>query len=220
MTDWGRHLPLSNRPRRDESAVTGDRSRPAAAVLIALADALAAQPGLVTAPTLVDGVSVDRALRLAVTRMRWSAWQRILAAVGILDAPSDELAAVDATDLPEVLRVEAADRLAGRRPTGVRPLGEAVVVALDIATRHALPLTIDPDALGAVALDLAMRQPIDRRAVLQTRALRAVDGGWQVGAGRPLYARSAGIVLFLAGLAGLPEELPEPPAAPVTDDER
>ena len=38
MSDWAQHLPLSNRPRRDESAVTGDRSAATAAVLAALAD--------------------------------------------------------------------------------------------------------------------------------------------------------------------------------------
>lgn len=210
MSDWARHLPLSNRPRRDESAVTGDRSAATAAVLTALADVLTARPDLLMAGTAHADVTVDRALRIALTRMRWSRWQRLLAVVGVVDAPSDELAALDTAALPEILRVEAAARTSSERPTSVQALSEVVVVALDIAARHTVPLTVDPHDLGAVALDLALRVPTERRAVLTARAMRAVDGGWQVGAGRPLYATSAGIVLFLAGRGGIPDELPEP----------
>jgi hypothetical protein len=191
-------------------------------VLTALAEVLDAHPDLVSADTAIAGVSVDRALRIALTRMRWSRWQRILALVGVVDSPSDELETVEAAALPEILRVEAAARLASERPTPVRALSEIAVVALDLAARHRAPLTVDPYDLGAVALDLALRTPTERRAVLSARAMRAVDGGWQVGTGRPLYATSAGIVLFLAGRAGVPEELPEPaprPRRPRDDDD-
>ncbi|MFN3706695.1 hypothetical protein [Microcella sp.] len=214
MSDWARHLPLSHRPRRDESAVTGDRSAATATVLGDLAEVLDARPELLEADTAIAGVTVERALRIALTRMRWSRWQRLLALVGAIDAPSAELAAVDAAALPEIVRVEAAARRASERPTSVRALGEIVVVALDLAARHRVPLTVDPRDLGAVALDLALRVPTERRAVVSARAMRAVDGGWQVGSGRPLYATSAGIVLFLAGRAGVPEELPEPDPPP------
>lgn len=222
MSDWAQHLPLSNRPRRDESAVTGDRSAATAAVLAALADVPDTRADVLAADTAIEGVTVERAVHIALTRMRWSRWQRLLAVVGVVDAPSDELESLDARALPEVLRVEAAARRASERPTSVRALSEITVVALDVAARHRIPLTVDPYDLGAVALDLALRVPTERRAVLQARAMRAVDGGWQLGAGRPLYATSAGIVLFLAGRAGVPDELPEPaprPRRPRDDDD-
>jgi hypothetical protein len=219
VSDWARHLPLSNRGRRDESGVTADRSAATAAVLVALAETLTARPDLLSAPTRQDGVRVEHALRQALTRMRWSRWQRVLASVGALDAPDDELRDAPVTALPDLMRVEAAERVSGSRPTSVRALGEVAVLALDLRSTHDADITVDPDALGAIALDLALRQPIDRRAVLGARALRAVDGGWQVGTGRPLYATSADIVLFLAGRAGLPAELPEPAPRPRPRDD-
>lgn len=210
MTEWSRNLPLSNRARRDESGVTGNWSHPVATVLGALADLIAADPTRLDGPTLRDGVTLERALQELTTRMRWSRWQRFLARVGAIDAPDDAVLALDREALVSSLRVDAADRAAGRRGSSLRDLREATVLLLDVAEAQKLAVTVAADTTGAVALDLALRVPLPRRSVVQARTLRAIDGDWQVGSGPVLPSMAAAIVLFLAERGGLPPELEEP----------
>lgn len=207
MTEWSRNLPLSSRARRDESGVTGNWSLPVATVLVALADIIAADPARLDGPTLRDGVTLERALQELTTRMRWSRWQRILARVGAFDAPDEAVLALDREALLSSLRIDAADRAAGRRGSSLRDLREATVLLLDVAEAQRLTVAVAADTTGAVALDLALRVPLPRRSVVQARTLRAIDGDWQVGSGPVLLSTAAAIVLFLAERGGLPPEL-------------
>jgi hypothetical protein len=65
-------------------------------------------------------------------------------------------------------------------------------------------LRIDPIASGAVALARSLSAPVELRAVVSERALRASDAAWTVGRGRELSGNARELVLFLWGYAGLP----------------
>ncbi|WP_411699928.1 hypothetical protein [Conyzicola sp.] len=188
MSDVSRYLPLSQRPRRDESGVTGDWSDRTAAVLTSLAG-------------LVDGLAPDaRAavqddLARLVWRLRSTRRQRAAAAISRRSprAMSD--------DLPGVLRSLTAD-YPRRRPLG--DLAAAVITALDIAEATHTAIDIDPVSLGAVAVARALNAPLPIRAVLRDLTLVAGDGDWSVGRGPESTAAGATIVLFLYGRTGLP----------------
>jgi hypothetical protein len=219
VSDVSRYLPLSQRPRGDESGVTGDWSAQLATVLRALADRLDALPAESwDAPSGRAGWSVREVVgalewRLTTsTAARTSAIaRRLLAHPGSIAGASDALAREQArpgstAGLVAAIRSAAAD--ARRRP--LRDLAAAVVTSLDVDPA----LAIDPLPLGAVALARSLSAPLPIRAVLRSTALRASDAGWSVGHGETVHACGADIVLFLYGRAGVPADTMEAPDRP------
>lgn len=217
VSDWGRYLPMSNRRRGDEREVTANRARETAVVLRALAGLVeaeaAARPEPLARP-LTAG-TIEDALRALLTRLRLSAGQRLAVALGALDVPSAEVVAIEADRLAAALHAEAERFDAAGARASVATLGEAVVTALEVAEGIRRPLAIEPTTLGAVALDRALRAPLERRSVARARTLVASDGDWRLGTGPELRAPGAAIVLFLAGRGALPVHEPAPP--PVDD---
>ncbi len=216
VSDWGRYLPMSNRRRGDEQEVTANRARETATVLRALAALLEARPGLVSRP-LAAG-TVEDALRTLLTRVRLTRWQRLAAALGAIDVPSAEVSAIDGGRLAAAVRAEAERFDAAGARASVATLGAAVVTALEVAEGIPQPIAIEATTLGAVALDRALRAPLERRTVVRARTLVASDGDWRVGTGPELRAPGAAIVLFLAGRGPLPGHEPGAPA-PAPDDD-
>lgn len=155
----------------------------------------------------------------------WSRWQRVAASFGAQDSPSPEIAALDADRLSEALREEAVALSGARARCSIREFGEILVASLDLGTALEVDLGVDPFASGAVALDLAVRAPTDRRSVLTARTLVASDSEWQVGTGPALPGTASSIVLFLAGRGGfrrasttLRLRSPSPPGSPRTQE--
>jgi hypothetical protein len=214
MTDWARDLPLSNRDRSGDAAAARDRSAPTAALLEQVAAVLDARPALLAAPTRRPEVTTAAAVREALSALdaRW--WTRWARALGAAEPVSPAVAATPDEALSSALRARAVALAAPERRAGIRALGAALVLALDVRAAHALVLDIDPMLCGAVALDLALRSRNPERALLTARTLVAVDGGWQVGSGPRLPSTAAAIVLFLARRAGLPPEVDEPLPSP------
>jgi hypothetical protein len=188
MSDVSRYLPLSQRPRRDESGVTGDWSDRLAAVLAGLA-------------TRVDGLSPDRRaavhddLARLVWRLRATRRERLAATLG---RRSPRALADDLTGVLRTLTTDAPRR----RP--LADLAAAVITALDVAETSQTPAHIDAVSLGAVAVARALSAPLPIRAVLRDVTLVAGDADWSVGRGPELRSRGADIVRFLYGRTGLP----------------
>ncbi len=208
MSDWARFLPLSNRDRGDESGAVGAWAWPAAELLQAVAGVLDAQPSLLTAATLRPEVTVGADVRDLLTRLGSPWYVRWARAWGALPTPSATIAAIDDLALPSALRGRAQALAEPRARVSIRDLGLIVTVALDlVATRQAV-IAVDPLVCGAVALDLALRSRLPQRSVVTARTLVATDGDWRVGRGPELLSTGAAIVLFLAGRAGVPPEVP------------
>ena len=211
MNDFAEHLPLSNRPRGDESAVVGGWARETAAALREVGRILGAHPEIASSPSGDGRQDVADAVRTLITRLRRRPHERLLAILGAIDTPSPALAAVDTGRLPELLAHDAARLTSERRGPGVRALGDAVVLLVDVAGRHGLTDATDPQTLGAVALDRALRERATFQQTLQRYTLVAAEGGWRIGSGAARRCDDRDIVLFLAGRASFPDELPEPP---------
>jgi len=88
--------------------------------------------------------------------------------------------------------------------SSISDLSVVVVDGYSIARALGASLTVDPIASGAVALARSLSAPVEVRAVLQDRALKATDAAWTVGRGRELAGTASELVLFLWGRAGLP----------------
>jgi len=207
VTDWARYLPMSNRGRDGDAAVSRTWSRPASGLLLSLASLLESHPEALTRQTLRPGVTVEAAVRELLTQRRWNRWQRFASAIGAQESPSPEVAAIDADRLAPVVREDAVALSGARARCSIREFGEILVAALDLGTALDVDLGVDPFASGAVAIDLAVRAPAPRRSVLTARTLVAVDSEWQVGTGPALPATAASIVLFLAGRGGVPPRI-------------
>ena len=196
MSDVSRYLPLSQRPKHDESDVSGDWSVAFAAVLRAVARELRASAGTDHDAEL-RAVAGPLDWRLSTTRLsRASAGlARRDGASALSTRPAEELA----SDLDAI----AADA----RKTRLGDLSVAVVAALDAATVTGRPIAIDPVALGAVCIARALNAPLPIRAVLGGTTLVADDGDWRVGrGGAGVHAPGAHIARFLYGRAGVPVE--------------
>ncbi len=205
MSDLSRFLPLSNRERRDEREVSRNWSRATSGLLLSLSAALDARPELLATATLREHVSVEQAVRVLLERLQSTRLQRGAARLGRSNPVAERLAELDGPALIDALQSEGLARAGATARTSVRELGAVLVLALELRAAQGLPVDVDPFVSGAVALDLAVRAPAPRRGVLQARTLVAVDGEWQVGRGPELRATAASIVLFLAGLGGVPE---------------
>lgn len=206
MSDFSRHLPLSQRGRPDESGVTGDR-RPETdaatrAVLVVL-ESLA--PEAWSAPTqrpewTVRDLAVHLAWRLSTARMTRVREYAALAASGPIlprDAPLvlATRSTLDPGSAIELLRSSLSGT--GRRP--LADLAEIVIGGYDLARSTRGPIAFARGATGAVALARSLTAPTPIKAVTRTRTLVAVDAGWSVGHGAELRSHAWDIVLFLDG---------------------
>jgi hypothetical protein len=208
VSDVSRYLPLSQRPRSDESGVTGDWTARHATVLLALADRLQRlSPAEWDAASGQAGWSVRdivgelewRLTTTAATRARAIAL-RLVAHPGAPRSAARHIAHLRGAASPESLVAALRSAATSRRRRPLRDLATVVVASLDVDP--ALP--IDRLALGAVALARSLSAPLPIRAVIRTVTLTADDGGWSVGHGRQVRAPGAHIVRFLYGRAGLP----------------
>lgn len=193
MSDLSRHLPLSRRPRHDESAVSGDWSVPFAAALRHVAGALE------TADTEPS--------RAIAGRLLWRLGSGRLSRASALLAGRD--GALEAASRPGgELAAELRALADSARRRGVGDLAVAVVGALDVdeADPTAAPAPVEATALGAVAIARALTAPLAIRAVVAGTTLVADDGDWRVGRGPAIHAPGASIVRFLYGRSGVPAE--------------
>jgi hypothetical protein len=205
MSDLGKYLPLSARPRRDESGVSSNWSSQVGRVALALADWFDEEPDTVLdLPSMRPAITVGATAVELVGRLESSRSQRV----------RDRAAAFigSARERPSMGRAEISSRLrsiaiAAMAPRGRRRIGDltaAVVAAVDMTTAAGSPLPIDKVATGAVAVARSLTAPIEIRAVLAQRTLVATDAGWRVGRGRELEGSAAALILFLFGRTGLP----------------
>jgi len=214
--ELAKYLPLSQRPRRDEKAVSGNWSEQGARALLQFADLLealseadwltpSARPGFRVAD--VAGLVVWRAATPRLARFRELVaralrdHQRRSAAELSLGR---EIAARGRTGLEAELRSLAARTAAAGSSRSVSDLAAVVLACYETSSVVGEPIIVDPVASGAVALARSLNAPVEIKAVLKTRALVSTDGDWRVGSGAVLRGTSAEIVLFLYGRAGLP----------------
>jgi len=183
MSDIPKYLPLSQRPRRDESGVTGDWAPRLSAVLEVLA-------GLVEK----DETASDDVARL-IWMLRADRRSRLSAAIARKTPRA-------LTDDPAAALRSIASETGRKRP--LRDLASAVIVTLDVASASQRAVHLDAVSLGAVAVARALSAPLPIRAVLADVTLVASDGDWAVGRGPERSVPGAAIVLFLYGRTGLP----------------
>jgi hypothetical protein len=208
--DLQEYLPLSQRPRVDESAVTGDWSGSLGDVLFALAalvDALGGGPGdgtqkkLWSAPASLPGATIAEVVTDAIDRLEHrrllpNVLPNLLPILRRTRKP-EPLAREDAVEL--LRELSARD---GRRRVGELSIG--VVCAYDLAAATGTAIEVDPVAAGAVALARATAAPLPVRTVLRSRRFHATDADWHVGSGQDAAAAASAIVLFLFGRGPLP----------------
>lgn len=183
VSDLPKYLPLSQRPRRDETAVTADWSSHVRALLLQLADTI--EP--------LD----DERWRSVSDAAASTVWLVTTTRLGRLRARSTP--ALGQGEAAAALRTAAADT--GKR--GIAALSAAVVGTWRVAESLGLTLTVDPVASGAVALARSLSAPTPIRAVVQVRTLVATDADWRVGQGPVLETTASVIVLFLYGYGPL-----------------
>lgn len=218
MSDFSRHLPLSQRRRSDESGVTGDR-RPetdaAVTLVLGLLESLA--PDEWSAPTqrarwAVRDLAAHLAWRLSTARMTRIREYTTLAASGLI-LPHDAAHALAARSTLDPGSIVALLRSALGR-TEKRPLAdlaEIVIGGYDLARSTGRALAFASGATGAVALARSLTASTPIKAVIRSRTLVAVDAGWAVGHGSDLRSHAEDIVLFLVGrTTTAPPEQPAP----------
>ncbi|MEJ7636084.1 maleylpyruvate isomerase family mycothiol-dependent enzyme [Aeromicrobium sp.] len=176
--------------------------------LRALADALAAQPASVAdLPSLCEGWAVRHVLAHMTMAARYdsAAFQAELAAAAY-DFPvlSETVARRDGQlSFEELLTDLSGETMAAWTPPGggsSGALSHAVIHGLDITSAVGLPRTASDQAVHLV-LDIltvgGVHQEFGTR--VGGLALRASDLDWSYGAGRPVEAEAADLILALAG---------------------
>ena len=181
MSDLGRFLPLSNRPRGDESAVSTDRREQIADIVTAAAHVIG-QSDPAHAPTF------------AVAFLATAGLQKDAAPSGAPLAPTTD---------PAALATVAESVRAGRR-RGARHLVRATRAYLVLARDADVAPQLDPAVTGAVALSASTTAPFARRAAIAGHTVQAVDHGWQFGRGPLLTGTGVQIVSFLLGVTDEP----------------
>ncbi|MEJ3405600.1 hypothetical protein WDJ51_12730 [Rathayibacter sp. YIM 133350] len=212
MSDFARHLPLSQRGRQDESGVSAHWGHDMARMLDALGARLAeGDDDAWQAASLRTGCTVHESVAYLVTRLSTSRRQRLGSiSLGLLEnlfslrATEAGIArragaALSRTDLLEQLRSLATAAGAGTGHAGIRELETVVVGTLDVSIPLGLDVPIPPAASGAVALRRALTAPTEIKAVVRGRSLAATDAGWSFGHGPELVDTAAGLLLFLYG---------------------
>jgi hypothetical protein len=217
MSDVAKYLPLSQRGPEDESSVTGNWSTHLVATLGELAAILdRASPSQLELPTTRAGFDVRTTVGHTLWHLGRSRTQRARDVTGVMirgrmtrAAALRELSRTISPDSPTVCASALRERAHGVGTSGQRStvgdLSVAVVDGYSIAATLGTTLKVDPIASGAVALARSLSAPVEVRAVLQDRSLKATDATWIVGRGRELAGTASELVLFLWGLAGLPE---------------
>jgi hypothetical protein len=191
--DISQYLPLSQRPRVDETGVTNNWSRAAAPLLLSTAELLeTATAAEWDASTERQGASVRDVARDLIAR----------AGQGTPDR-ADKPKRTDA-QLAERMRELALERMTGHPRTGVALLGDILIGAWDIAESLGASLEVPPTVTGAVALARSQSAPFAIRSVVKVRRLVATDADWKVGFGPELLAPAEAIVKFLYGRGGTP----------------
>ena len=180
MADISRYLPLSNRPRSDESSVSSDR-RDAIGDVIEEAARLIGGVAPARAAALIDAF-FDRA-RLQVTPP--AAGGEARARLGAASAA-----------------------VRSGRPCSIRQLCDAVRALLLLSGDLARTPLIDPRTTGAIALFGATSGPFERRVVLAGHTLRATDGAWEFGRGAVLEGAAIDIAAFVLGVSEIPPQPP------------
>ena len=214
--DIARYLPLSQRPRRDETAVTGNWSKPLGQALLQLADLVgelsesdwvmqSARPGFRVAD--VAGFVVWRTHTPRLSRAR----ERVSRALRERRFPpatqlllGRERGAAGRSAVESELRSLAVTALASTGSRTVADLAAVILASCDIGSVVGTPVVIDPVSSGAVALARSLGAPVEIRAVLTTTTLVSTDGDWRVGKGPEIAGTSAQIILFLYGRGPLP----------------
>ena len=181
MSDLGRFLPLSNRPRGDESAVSTDRREQIADIVTAAAHVIG-QSDPAHAPTF------------AVAFLATAGLEKDAAPSGAPLAPTTD---------PAALATVAESVRAGRR-RGARHLVRATRAYLVLARDADVAPQLDPAVTGAVALSASTTAPFARRAAIAGHTVQAVDHGWQFGRGPLLTGTGVQIVSFLLGVTDEP----------------
>jgi len=207
MADFLHDLPLSWRPRRDESDVTGDWRDAVAEVID-------------TAATQLDAAEVGDTTRewLATDFLRAASSRRLMFA----DPEADSVAEPEPDAITGAPAPSPADRLRAAavlarnsRAVPVRVLSRSVAAYLTLAREiHATPM-LAPRTSGAVALYLAAKAPTPIRAVIGGHSLRARDADWDFGRGPMLEADAVPMLEFLLGRSENAPR-PTPPSPPTT----
>lgn len=187
MADLSRYLPLSNRPRSDESSVTSDRRD-------AIGDVID------EAARLIDGVAPARSVEL-VDRF----FDRARLKVTPPPAAGDARARLGA----------ASAAVRSGKPCSIRHLGDAVRALLLLGVEVDRTPTLDPMTTGAIALFGATSGPFERRVVLAGHTLRARQGEWEFGRGPVLEGEANDIAAFVLGVTEIPPQ--PAPAVPPAD---
>jgi uncharacterized protein (TIGR03083 family) len=174
----------------------------------ALADALAAEPtSIADAPSLCEGWTVRNVVAHMTMAARYDgpAFMAELAAVGHdFGALSEKLARRDGQlAFGRLLDDLRSDTMAVWAPPGggaAGALSHVVIHGLDITAALDLPRTADDPATLLVLASLAGGEVAAQFGVDPAgRHLRAKDLDWQFGAGEPIEATAADLVLTLAG---------------------
>jgi hypothetical protein len=205
MADFMHDLPLSWRPRQDESDVTGDWRDSVAEVLD-------------IAATQLDAAEVGDTTRewLATDFLRAASSRRLTFAVPEADADADAEAEPDAATPAPADRLRAAAVVArSTRGVPVRVLSRAVAAYLTLAREIGAEPIVAPRTSGAVALYLAAKAPTPIRAVINGHSLRARDADWDFGRGPVLEADAVPMLEFLLGRSmTAPRPVPPPTTGP------
>jgi uncharacterized protein (TIGR03083 family) len=174
----------------------------------ALADTLAAEPASIAdAPSLCEGWAVKNVIAHMTMAARYDgpAFMAELAAVGNDFAALSEKVARRDGELAfgKLLDHLRSDTMAVWAPPGggaAGALSHVVIHGLDITTALDLPRTADDRATALVLTSLADGAVAAHFGVDPTgRLLKAIDLDWQSGAGEPVEAAAADLVLALAG---------------------
>jgi hypothetical protein len=229
VSEFSQYLPFSQRPPRDESAVTSNWAGHTRAVLTQLTDVLeglseaewhsiSRRTALRTEELDVHTIVAELLWKNGTRSARISAVVRSVITKRCLPAEArasliQNIAERGSTSLVrEISGLLAAYRNPGATAS-VGELGDCVAALCEIGetTRHTV--SVDPVASGAVAIAASLSAPFAIRAVLQrnhisasdARSVPETDDGWSVGRGRRLHAPASAIVLFLYGRRGFPE---------------
>jgi hypothetical protein len=216
VSEISQYLPFSQRPRRDESAVTNNWARHTGTVLLELADALSLVPATGwDAASLRPTVTVRQAvaelgwLLGSTRRERAASTVRGVFRTGQLPnkttaARISQAAEAHPAELVARIREIATGCLTASATRSVGELAVAVVAAFELAAATGQPLTVDPVASGAVALARSLTAPLPIRAVIRERTLVATDADWMIGSGQKIEATAAVLILFLYERHGFP----------------
>ncbi|KQV05186.1 maleylpyruvate isomerase family mycothiol-dependent enzyme [Leifsonia sp. Root112D2] len=216
MAEFAKYLPLSQRPRVDETGVSSHWDAAIGGILVRLAGMLEGlTPEQWESPSLCEGWRVRDVAGHLVWRVGSSTGQMLKTGlreyVGThvnpmraMDVLSLRAAEASYATLVAQLRHIAALKLAGTGRLGLGELTEVVVHGFDMAQPLGIDLAIDGTVTGAVALGRTMILPLEKKEVLRRRTLVATDADWKLGRGPEIHGSAEAIVLFLFGRGPLP----------------